>query len=77
MLPTFATGKFAQGEGDHWILNGRVTYDAGRYSLSIWGKNLTSKLYYPFGISIENLFGNGYRVRAQPRTYGVEGTFRF
>ncbi|WP_324741719.1 TonB-dependent receptor [Tsuneonella sp. CC-YZS046] len=77
VLPTVATGKFTQGEGDYWVLNGRVTYDAGRYSLSVWGKNLTNETYYPFGISIENLFGNGYRARAQPRTYGVEATFRF
>ncbi len=77
VLPTVATGKFTQGEGDYWVLNGRVTYDAGRYSLSAWGKNLTNETYYPFGISIENLFGNGYRARAQPRTYGVEATFRF
>jgi iron complex outermembrane receptor protein len=77
VLPTVATGKFTQGEGDYWILNGRVTYDAGRYSLSVWGKNLTKTEYYPFGISIENLFGNGYRVLGQPRTYGVEATFRF
>lgn len=43
----------------------------------MWGKNLFDETYYPFGISIENLFGNGYRVRSQPRTYGVEATFRF
>ncbi len=49
----------------------------GRYSISAWGKNLTDKVYYPFGISLENLFGDGYRVRAQPRTYGVEATLRF
>lgn len=77
VLPTVATGKFAEGEGDYWVLNGRITYDAGRYSISAWGKNLTNETYYPFGISIENLFGNGYRIRSQPRTYGVEATFRF
>jgi iron complex outermembrane receptor protein len=47
------------------------------YSLAVWGKNLTNKTYYPYGIAIENLFGNGYRVRAQPRTFGVEATMRF
>jgi iron complex outermembrane receptor protein len=77
VLTNVATGKFAEGEGDYWVLNGRITYDAGRYSISAWGKNLTNETYYPFGISIENLFGNGYRVRAQPRTYGIEATVKF
>lgn len=76
-LPVVASGKFGDGEGKYWIANARVTYTMGRYSISAWGKNLTDKVYYPFGISLENLFGNGYRVRAQPRTYGVEATVRF
>jgi len=76
-LPVVSSGKFGEGEGDYWIANARATYTMGRYSVSVWGKNLTDKVYYPFGISLENLFGNGYRVRAQPRTYGVEATVRF
>lgn len=76
-LPVVASGKFGEGEGKYWIANARVTYTMGRYSISAWGKNLTDKVYYPFGISLENLFGDGYRVRAQPRTYGVEATLRF
>lgn len=76
-LPVVASGKFGEGEGKYWIANARVTYTMGRYSISAWGKNLTDKVYYPFGISLENLFGNGYRVRALPRTYGVEATVRF
>ncbi|WP_428630024.1 TonB-dependent receptor [Sphingopyxis sp.] len=76
-LPVVASGKFGEGEGKYWIANARATYTMGRYSISVWGKNLTDKVYYPFGISLENLFGNGYRVRAQPRTYGAEVTVRF
>ncbi|HMO68286.1 MAG TPA: TonB-dependent receptor, partial [Novosphingobium sp.] len=77
-LTSVTTGKFTQGEGDYWLFNARLSYDvADRYTVALWGKNLTNKTYYPFGISIENLFGNGYRVRAQPRTYGIEGTMRF
>lgn len=76
-LPVVSSGKFGEGEGKYWIANARATYTMGRYSISVWGKNLTDKVYYPFGISIENLFGNGYRVRALPRTYGVEATVRF
>ncbi len=76
-LGVVASGKFGEGEGKYWVANARATYVVGRYSFSLWGKNLTDKVYYPFGISLENLFGNGYRVRAQPRTYGVEATIRF
>lgn len=76
-LPRVASGEFGNGEGDYWILNARATYTFDRYSLAVWGKNLTDKTIYPFGISIENLFGNGYRVRNQPLTYGVEATVRF
>jgi iron complex outermembrane receptor protein len=77
-LTRVATGKFTEGEGDYWLFNARLSYDvADRYTVALWGKNLSNKTYYPFGISIENLFANGYRVRAQPRTYGVEATIRF
>ncbi|MDP3675353.1 MAG: TonB-dependent receptor [Novosphingobium sp.] len=76
-LPRVASGEFGNGEGDYWILNARATYTFDRYTLAVWGKNLTDKTIYPFGISLENLFGNGYRVRAQPLTYGVEATVRF
>lgn len=76
-LPKIGSGKFGEGEGNYWILNGRITLTHGNYSLAVWGKNLTDKVYYPYGIALENLFGNDYRVRAAPRTFGVEGTVRF
>ncbi len=77
-LPKVASGAFNHGEGDYWVLNGRITFEVSKkYAISLWGKNLTDKLYYPFGISLENLFGVGYRVRAQPRTFGVEAMAKF
>lgn len=76
-LQAVASGKFGNGEGDYWVFNGRITLKHGNYSLAVWGKNLTDTTYYPYGISIENLFGNGYRVRGQPRTFGAEATVRF
>ncbi len=76
-LPAVASGKFGEGEGDYWVLNSRLTYSTDSFSLAGWVKNLTNETYYPYGISIENLFGNGYRVRAQPRTYGIEATVKF
>jgi iron complex outermembrane receptor protein len=76
-LTSVSTGKFGEGNGDYWLLNGRISYDTPRYTISLWGKNLTDKVYYPYGISLENLFGNGYRVRGLPRTYGIEASMRF
>lgn len=76
-LPNVASGKFKLGEGDYWLLNARAGWSNERFSIAVWGKNLTDRVYYPFGISIENLFGNGYRVRAMPRTYGVEASVKF
>jgi iron complex outermembrane recepter protein len=76
-LRRLATGKFADGEGKYWVLNSRLTYSTDHFSIAAYVKNLTDKTYYPFGIAIEALFGNGYRVRAQPRTFGIEGTVKF
>jgi iron complex outermembrane receptor protein len=76
-LPNVSSGRFSDGEGNYWVLNSRANYTYDRYTFSIWGKNLTDKTYYPFGIAIENLFGNGYRVRAAPRTFGAEIAVKF
>lgn len=76
-LPNVARGKFTEGEGDYWVFNARLSYVADNYTVALWGKNLGDEEYYPFGISIENLFGNGYRILAPPRTYGVELKYTF
>lgn len=76
-LVKVASGDFGNGEGNYWVVNGRLTYATDHFSVSAWVKNLTDKVYYPFGISLENLFGNGYRVRSQPRTFGLEATAKF
>ena len=76
-LPNVTTGQFTEGEGKYVIVNARVAYTFGNYTLAGYVKNATDKLYYPFGIALENLFGNDYRVRAQPRTFGGELSVRF
>lgn len=76
-LRTLSSGAFSNGEGNYWIANARITVTKGPVSIAGYVKNLTNKTYYPFGIAIENLFGNGYRVRAQPRMFGLEATFRY
>src|SRR6266404_830067 len=76
-LTHLTTGDFTKGSGNYWLLNGRLTYSVDQYSVAVWGKNLTDKRYYPYGISIENLFGNGYRIPGEPRTFGVEVSVKF
>jgi iron complex outermembrane recepter protein len=76
-LTHLATGVFTQGSGNYWLVNSRLTYSLDRYSVSAWGKNLTSKRYYPYGISLENLFGTGYRIPGDPLTFGVELAVKF
>ena len=77
VLRNLGTGPYTAGEGDYWVLNGRVSYVTDRYTLSVWGKNLANKLYFPAGYPNEGITGAGYLVRALPRTYGVEATIRF
>jgi iron complex outermembrane receptor protein len=72
-----ARGLFHEGEGKYWIGNARASLGTQKYSFSAWVKNLTDHTYYPYGINLESLFGAGYRVRAQPRTYGIEATYHF
>ena len=76
-LVNLSTGKFSEGGGKFWTLNSRLAFSNEHFTVAAWVKNITNKTTYPFGIAIENLFGNGYRGRAQPRTFGVEATARF
>jgi len=76
-LPTVASGKFADGSKDYWVYNASLSWETENFTVSAWGKNLGDEEYYPFGISIENLFANGYRVIAPPRTYGLELRYHF
>ncbi|MFM6854851.1 MAG: TonB-dependent receptor domain-containing protein, partial [Sphingopyxis sp.] len=70
-------GQFTRGGGDFWMANARLTYTHNNLSVAAWVKNLTDRTTYPYGIATEFLFGNDYRVRNQPRTFGVEATIRF
>ena len=72
-----ATPELACGNPGYWLVNGRVTYDFNeRLAVSVWGKNLTQKFYYVYGLNL-NAFYLDYLTRGQPRTYGVEATVKF
>lgn len=59
------------------LLNARLSFVNSRFTLAVWGKNLTNKTYYPTGYNIEGGVGVDLLARGAPRTYGIEGTIRF
>ncbi len=72
-----ATPEIACGNPGYWLANARATYTYDeKYSISVWGKNLTNKFYYVYGLNL-NAFYQDYLTRGSPRTYGVEVTARF
>ncbi len=72
-----ATPEIACGNPGYWLVNGRATYTLDdKYSISLWGKNLTNKFYYVYGLNL-NAFYQDYFARGAPRTYGVDITARF
>jgi iron complex outermembrane recepter protein len=72
-----ATPEIACGNPAYWLFNARATYTYDkRFSFSVWGKNLTNKFYYVYGLNL-NAFYQDYLTRGSPRTWGVEATARF
>ncbi|MGB6229944.1 MAG: TonB-dependent receptor [Litorimonas sp.] len=71
-----ASPELACGNPDYILLNGRISYEAENYTLSAYARNITDKFYYTYGLNL-NAFFQDYLVRGEPRTYGVEATFRF
>jgi iron complex outermembrane recepter protein len=72
-----ATPEIACGNPGYWLVNARATYTLDdKYSISVWGKNLTNKFYYVYGLNL-NAFYQDYFTRGAPRTYGVDLTVRF
>lgn len=62
------------------LLNLRLSYAgaADRWSMSLWGKNVTNEAYYT-DVNAPRFSGLPYTIgwRSQPRTFGVDAKFRF
>jgi iron complex outermembrane recepter protein len=72
-----ATPEIACGNPGYWLVNARATYTYNdSLSVSLWGRNLTNKFYYVYGLNL-NAFYQDYFTRGAPRTYGVEVSYRF
>lgn len=61
------------------LLGGRIDWESanGRYTLSIWGKNLTNKFYFTSRVDLLAGFGFDYNHVGAPRTYGVTAGVKF
>lgn len=70
-------GPLQLGGGDYWLVNGRISYTTDAFSIAGFVKNLTDKTYYPNAINVEGSYGSDYRIRAAPRTFGVEVKVQF
>ena len=70
-------GPLQLGGGNYWLINGRISYSTDHFSVAGYVKNLTNKLYYPNAINVEGSYGSDYRIRAAPRTFGVEASVKF
>jgi iron complex outermembrane recepter protein len=55
------------------LLSGHLDWESsnGRFSASIWGKNLTNKFYFTSRVDLLAGFGFDYNHLAVPRTYGI------
>ena len=60
------------------LVNGRIVYYGAddRWSLSVYGKNLTNKGYFDNVLTVQALIGQ-VAYNAAPRTYGVELGFKY
>ncbi len=69
---------FEQQEG-YGLLGARITYadPSDRYTLSVYGQNLTDKKYYTFGQNALAAQGVAYNYIGRPREYGVTAGVKF
>jgi iron complex outermembrane recepter protein len=59
------------------LFNAGLAWNSDNIQLRLWGKNIFNKQYYPFGYDTAGAFGTVLLTPGVPRTFGVEGTFKF
>lgn len=71
-------------QGSYFVTNANATYtfgSEGQYSVGLWGKNLTNRFYLAYALATQqpNQGGLGldYTNPAEPRTFGINGTWNF
>ena len=56
------------------LLGGRVDYRRGPWTVSLWGKNLTDKIYFTSRIDLSG-FGFDYNHIGRPRSFGISAKY--
>lgn len=70
----FWTEDNLASQKSYWTTGARLSYDARRFTLTLWGKNLTDTHYNTlYFISA----GRGFEQHAKPRQMGVDVTIHF
>ena len=64
------------------VINGRLAFESKKgLEVALWSKNLGGKRYSTYELAernpIEGGFGEDQSIPGEPRTYGVEATYRF
>jgi outer membrane receptor protein involved in Fe transport len=61
----------------YWVANGRVSADVGNVNVAFWMRNIFEQHYFVSIFKYADAVGVDEAHRGAPRTFGVEGTFRF
>jgi len=66
-------------QNEYVLLSGHIDWESGdgRWTASVWGKNLTNKFYFTSRIDLLAGFGFDYNHVGTPRTYGVTVGVKF
>jgi len=77
LIPNSIPGLYIPGVG---LLNARIAWDnvmGSNFGLAVYGKNLANKTYANSGLSLYESLGTTTNTYGDPRTYGIEASFRF
>lgn len=65
-------------QGDYVLVNLRMGYETERFSVALWTKNLFDTHYYNSMSSLVTPSGSAvFAEDGDPRTFGIEVTWRF
>ena len=76
-IPNSIPGLRIPGVG---LLNARLSWDnvmGSNFGLAVYGKNLANKTYANSGLSLYESLGTVTNTYGDPRTYGIEASYRF
>jgi iron complex outermembrane recepter protein len=69
-------GNGPLSQGANTKINGQLAFENDKYSVKVWGKNLTNKETFGDGLDLRS-FGYYYMIPLAPRTFGVNFGVKF